>query len=66
MSDRAVDVVKVRLLVSRAGHNFDANGRLVGTFSQAIGEIVEMPREEARRHVERGLAIKVDTQQLKG
>jgi hypothetical protein len=60
-----MEAVKVRLLVSRVGHNFDANGRLVGTFSQAIGEIVEMTREEARRHIERGLAVKVDAQQLK-
>ena len=48
--------VKVKLNSARCGHTFDANGRQTGVFSQAAGDVVEMSQVEAQRHVERGLA----------
>ena len=52
----AVEMVKVRLSCARAGHSFDATGRQTGTFAQAAGDIVEMTKDEAQRHLDRGLA----------
>jgi len=51
--------VKVKLNSSRVGHKFDDKGRPTGVFSQAVGDIVEMPDAEARRYIERGLAAPV-------
>lgn len=46
----------VKLTSSRCGHKFDKDGRFIGVFSQAAGDEVEMPDEEAKRYLERGLA----------
>lgn len=48
--------VRVKLNCSRAGHNFDAQGRQTGIFAQAAGDVVEMPPDEAQRHIDAGLA----------
>jgi hypothetical protein len=48
--------VRVKLTSARAGHSFDDKGRFKGVFSQAAGDIVSMPKSEAERHVEKGLA----------
>jgi hypothetical protein len=53
------DMVKVKLAGSRAGHKFDAAGRYVGDFVQAAGEIVEMPENEAKNYIDRGMASAV-------
>lgn len=59
--------MQVKLSSARVGHNFDSKGRFTGQFSQAAGDIVEMPTAEAERYIERGLASKVaDNQQRKG
>lgn len=50
------EIVRVKLNSARAGHTFDSQGRNVGVFAQAAGDIVEMPASEAQRHIERGLA----------
>lgn len=52
--------MKVKLTSARCGHKFDAKGRFVGVFSEPAGAEVEMPRDEAERHLERGLATLVD------
>lgn len=48
--------MKVQLTSSRCGHKFDAKGRFIGVFSEAVGQVVDMPDEEAERYLERGLA----------
>jgi hypothetical protein len=48
--------VRVKLSSARAGHSFDAQGRMTGVFSQAAGDIVTMPKSEADRHISKGLA----------
>jgi hypothetical protein len=59
--------MKVKLSSARVGHNFDSNKRFTGQFAQAAGDIVDMPTDEARRYIERGLASEVnDNQQKKG
>ena len=50
------ETTKVKLTSARVGHTFDRDGRLAGAFTQAAGEVVDMPSEEARRYLERGLA----------
>ncbi len=52
----AEQTIKVKLNSSRAGHSFDENGRFTGVFSQAAGDIVDMPKSEAERHFQAGLA----------
>lgn len=53
------ELVRVKLSCARAGHSFDAAGRNTGVFSQAAGDVVSMPRDEAQRHFDRGLASPV-------
>lgn len=48
--------MKVKLASARAGHTFDSDGRQTGMFAQAAGDVVEMPVDEARRHIDKGLA----------
>lgn len=48
--------MKVRLTSSRCGQNFTADGKPGAIFAQAAGEVVEMPDDEAKRYIERGLA----------
>lgn len=55
--------VAVKLLSSRAGHRFDSEGRVVGQFAQSVGDVVQMPRDEAERYIERGLAEAVPLNQ---
>lgn len=55
--------VQVKLNSSRAGHRVDKNGKVCGMFSQATGDIVSMSSDEARRHVDVGLAEYVKKQQ---
>jgi hypothetical protein len=49
--------VRVKLTSARAGHSYDSQGRFTGVFSQAAGDIVSMPKPEAERHFEKGLAV---------
>lgn len=49
-------MVRVKLNSARAGHSFDKEGRHTGQFVQAVGDIVEMPESEAKRHLDAGLA----------
>lgn len=49
--------VRVKLTSARAGHSFDDKGRFKGVFAQAAGDIVSMPKTEAERHIEKGLAV---------
>jgi hypothetical protein len=51
---------KVKLTSARCGHKFDGQGRFIGVFAEAAGQIVDMPKDEAERYVERGLAVFVD------
>ena len=53
------EMVKVKLNSARIGHVFDDKGRMTGTFTQAAGDEVDMPKTEARRHIQRGLASAV-------
>lgn len=50
---------RVKLTSARCGHSFDKQGRPTGVFGQAAGDIVDMPAEEARRYIEKGLATPV-------
>ncbi len=52
----------VKLTSPRCGHRFDKEGRFTGVFAQAAGDEVEMPEEEAKRYIERGLATTVSKQ----
>lgn len=58
-----MSTMKVKLTSARVGHNFDKDGRMCGQFSQAAGDVVEMPEAEAKRYIERGLAAKLDPSQ---
>lgn len=49
----------VKLISARVGHKYDKDGRCTGAFSEAAGQEVEMPDDEARRYIERGLAAPV-------
>jgi hypothetical protein len=49
----------VKLSSARVGHKFDKDGRFIGQFAEAAGQEVEMPDEEAKRYIERGLASPV-------
>jgi hypothetical protein len=53
--------MKVKLNSSRCGHKYDAQGRFIGVFSEAVGQVVDMPKDEAERYLERGLASLPDT-----
>lgn len=52
--------VKVKLLSARIGHSFDAKGRQIGEFAQAVGDVVDMPEDEAARYVAKGLATYIN------
>lgn len=49
----------VKLTSARVGHKYDKDRRFVGQFSQAAGDEVEMPDDEARRYIDNGLATEV-------
>ncbi len=49
----------VKLSSARCGHKFDKDGRFTGVFSQAAGDEVDMPDDEARRYLDRGLASEI-------
>lgn len=55
----AVETMKVKLATGRVGHRFDVDGRQVGEFYQNAGDEVEMPKAEAERYLDRGLASRV-------
>jgi len=57
--------MKVKLTSARAGHKFDAQGRFTGVFSEAVGQVVDMPKDEAERYLERGLATLPETETKK-
>ena len=57
---KSEELVRVKLTSARAGHSFDAQGRMTGVFSQAAGDIVTMTQDEAERHLEKGLAVFAD------
>ncbi len=48
--------VKVKLLSSRTGHRSNDKGEMCGTYTQSVGSVVSMPTDEAKRHVDNGLA----------
>ena len=47
---------RVRLNSARVGHTYNEEGLWTGEFNQASGDEVEMPTEEAKRYLQRGLA----------
>lgn len=49
----------VKLTSARVGHKFDKAGRFIGVFSEAAGQEVDMPDDEAERYIEKGLATRV-------
>ena len=49
-------MTRVQLSSSRCGHRFNAKGQHCGEFTQAAGDIVEVPADEAQRLLDRGLA----------
>lgn len=49
----------VKLTSARVGHKYDKDGRCTGVFSEAAGQEVEMPNDEAQRYLDRGLAVPV-------
>lgn len=49
-------MVRVKLNSARAGHSYDGQGRQIGVFSNAAGELVDMPYDEAQRYLNAGLA----------
>ena len=58
----AESLKKVRLETARAGHRTKTvNGEthVIGVFSQKVGDIVNMPKGEADRYIERGYATEV-------
>lgn len=57
--------MKVKLLSSRCGHRFDSHGRFTGVFAEAAGQVVEMPENEAKTYLERGLATLPDSSESK-
>jgi len=64
--------MKVKLTSARCGHSYDGkvspglpHGRFTGVFSQAAGQVVDMPKDEAERYIERGLATYPDTNDKK-
>jgi hypothetical protein len=48
--------MRVQLTCARVGHRYNSEGQFIGDFSQAAGQVVEMPKAEAERYIERGLA----------
>lgn len=52
----AKDLVSVKLNSGRVGNTLDKDGRVCGMFAQAVGDIVQMPADEAQRYIEKGLA----------
>jgi hypothetical protein len=56
---------KVKLTSARCGHKYDSQGRFIGVFAEAAGQIVDMPTAEAERYLERGLAVLPDTKDSK-
>lgn len=58
--------MKVKLNTSRAGHRFDSNGRFTGVYSQQVGEVVDLPEDEAKRVIEAGQGSPVTTEQKRG
>lgn len=55
----------VKLTSPRCGHRFDKDGRFTGAYAQAAGDEVDMPEDEAKRYIERGLATPVSKQNHK-
>lgn len=52
----------VKLQSARCGHKYDNDGRFIGVFANAAGDEVDMPDAEARRYIDRGLAVEVKKQ----
>lgn len=52
-------MVRVKLNCSRCGHLVDSQGRQAGVFSQAAGDVIELPADEAQRNIDAGLASPV-------
>jgi hypothetical protein len=50
-----VETMKIQLNCARCGQLFDAQGKVCGDFAQAVGEIVDMPADEAKRYLDKGL-----------
>lgn len=48
-------LVKVRVLSPRCGHNFNEKGQQTGEFANAIGDIIDMPEDEAQRNIAKGI-----------
>lgn len=49
----------VKLTSARCGHKYDKDGRFIGIFANAAGDEVDIPEDEARRYIDRGLATEV-------
>ncbi len=59
MAKSKQEQVKVKLSSARCGHKFDDDGRFTGVFSQAAGDTVTVPVDEAERLIEKGYASPV-------
>ncbi len=53
---RVQNTKRVRLNCSRCGHRTNAKGEVIGEYVQQIGQIVEVPADEADRCVNSGIA----------
>jgi len=51
---------RIKLSSARAGHVLDDEGNCVGAFSNAAGDVIEVPAAEAERMITRGLATPVN------
>lgn len=57
--------MRVKLNSARVGHICDAKGRKTGEFAQAAGDVVDMPDDEAKRYIQKGLAQEVKQEHRK-
>lgn len=57
--------MKVKLVSGRVGHRYDDKGRFTGEFAQSPGQVIDMPKDEAERYLERGLAVLPDSKDIK-
>jgi hypothetical protein len=59
-------LTRVKLSSAMAGHLFNDKGQVTGTFSHAVGDIVDRPEDEAKRLIDRGFASPVTADNKRG
>lgn len=52
--------MKVKLATAVAGNKLNAKGEFSGHFAWAVGDVVELPDNEAKAYIERGMATPVN------